>query len=168
MASDSAAAEVIAPPTEKLPTPEPSTPYTPPTASVHQVPIPRKGKGKAVSVTDKRRWTTEAQLHWLIGRIPSYLEAQAKQRYDKYWVELFRDWFQQFPPRKPTESDPEYSDVGDSDDDDGDNEDAAPNADEANSEEKQKPASKQKKKQRKKKKVSLTSLCQLFLRLTIS
>lgn len=164
MSSAPAATEHIAP-VANLSTSEPSTlgPIPPPTITAPPVSVPKKGK--SVSERDKRRWTTPAQLHWLIGRIPAYLEAQGKQRYDKFWVEFFRDWFEAFPPRKPTESDPEYSDAEDEDDDDGDHEDAEENADEPSSNPKQKPVSKKKKKKRKT--VSLGLLLDLFRSLIV-
>lgn len=56
--------------------------------------------------TDGRRWTTQEQLEWLQQRHPDYLEAQAEGRYDRFWPQLYQEWFTQFPAREPTSNDP--------------------------------------------------------------
>ena len=66
-------------------------------------PLPRK---------DGRRWTTVEQEAWLNSHLPSYLEAAAGQRYDKFWPGLFQEWFEQFKEPDPdsdmpTDSEPD-------------------------------------------------------------
>lgn len=94
-----------------------STTDAPIAAVVTKVTKPSKGRA------DGWRWTTPAQLAWLLAQFPSYLEAQAEGRYDKFWPGFFRDWFTMFPAPEPTENDPSVSEG--EDDDDGSNSDNA-------------------------------------------
>lgn len=55
---------------------------------------------------DRRHWASTEQRNWLTTCIPDYSEAQKKGRYDKYWHQLFQDYFAAFPPDDPTEDDP--------------------------------------------------------------
>lgn len=81
---------------------------------------------------DKQRRMTPAQLEWPLAWFPAYLEAQSQGRYDKFWPGFFRDWFEKFPPRKPTEDDPSNSESdNDSDNDGEDDVEEADNAKEA-------------------------------------
>jgi hypothetical protein len=72
---------------------------------------------------DKRRWTTPEQALWLQEQFPSYLEAQALRRYDKFWPSFFQKWFEKFPAPQPawdaptdseheSDSDSEQTDAG--------------------------------------------------------
>ena len=82
-----------------------------------------KSSGPARGRGDKRRWTTPAQLEWLLSQFPAYLEAQSQGRYDKFWPGFFRDWFELFPVREPTAEDPSDSEGESEDDMVSDNED---------------------------------------------
>jgi hypothetical protein len=44
---------------------------------------------------------SKQQLQWLEAKYPSYLEAQARGRYDQYWPKFFQDWFEEFPAPEP-------------------------------------------------------------------
>ncbi|OBZ78387.1 hypothetical protein A0H81_02181 [Grifola frondosa] len=44
-----------------------------------------------------RRWTTEAELDWLIAQRPLYLEHQKERKLHAFWPTLYHEWFQLFP-----------------------------------------------------------------------
>lgn len=54
---------------------------------------------------DGRRWATSAQVTWLMGKMPEYLEAQRNGRYDRFWQPFFQAYFDVFPEREPTAND---------------------------------------------------------------
>lgn len=116
-AVDPAASETTQPPVAPAVDPAASETAQPPAAPA----VPQLSK-LAKARADKRRWTSPAQLKWLLGKFPAYLEAQSLGRYDKFWPGFYRDWFEEFPPREPTDNDPSDSE-GEIDDDHGSDDD---------------------------------------------
>lgn len=55
---------------------------------------------------DGRRWTTVEQEAWLKSKLPTYLEASVSRRYDRFWPNLFQEWFATFKEPDPDPNDP--------------------------------------------------------------
>lgn len=41
-------------------------------------------------------WADEDQLKFLNEKVDAYMEAQKTKRYDQFWTDLKRDWFQRW------------------------------------------------------------------------
>ena len=73
---------------------------------------------------DKRHWTTPAQHQWFQDFFPSYMEAQARGRYDNFWPKFFQEWFEKWPASEPRWTDP--TDLEHNSDSDSEQTDAEP------------------------------------------
>lgn len=131
-------------------------------------PVVLKSAKSANVRADKRRWTTPEQLKYLLAQFPAYLESQSHGRYDKFWPSFFRDWFEEFPPREPTDDDPSDSegendnDHGSENDDDDDDDEEADKNNGGGSKRKRKSVA-DKRNKKKKKVVGVLSLSQISM-----
>lgn len=51
----------------------------------------------------KRGWTTDPQEEFLLTHLPAYRTCQATKKFDKFWIEVERNFAKQWPVPPPTE-----------------------------------------------------------------